>query len=135
MSARHCEANASFSSTTATSSHPMPARLSAISAALTGAIPNTSGSTPAAPRETIRAIGSRAAIRAPSSEASSAAPAPSFYGEELPGYNVKGREVAGAEYFVIGPDKQLDAWEAYLKNAEGADTKLYRLYPRDFWMP
>jgi PAS domain S-box-containing protein len=22
-----------------------------------------------------------------------------------------------------------------LKNAEGADTKLYRLYPRDFWMP
>jgi len=57
------------------------------------------------------------------------------YGKDLPGYNVKGRDVAGAEYFTIGPDKQLDAWEAYLKNAEGADTKLYRLYPRDFWMP
>jgi hypothetical protein len=57
------------------------------------------------------------------------------YGKDLPGYNVKGRDVAGAEYFVIGPDKQLDAWEAYLKNAEGGDAKLYRIYPRDFWMP
>jgi Zn-dependent M16 (insulinase) family peptidase len=57
------------------------------------------------------------------------------YGRALPGYNVKGRDVADAYYFTIGPDKQLDAWEAYLRNAEGADTKLYRLYPRDFWMP
>jgi hypothetical protein len=32
-------------------------------------------------------------------------------------------------------EKQLDAWEAYLKNAEGAETKLVRIYPRDFWMP
>ena len=60
---------------------------------------------------------------------------PAVDGKELPGYNVKGRDVAGAEYFTIGPDKQLDAWEAYLKNAEGPDTKFYRLYPRDFWMP
>jgi len=57
------------------------------------------------------------------------------YGRMLPGYNVKGKDVAGAIYFTIGPDKQLDAWEAYLRNAEGADTKLWRLYPRDFWMP
>lgn len=56
------------------------------------------------------------------------------YGRALPGYNVKGREVADAIYFTIGPDKQLDAWEAYLKNAEGAETRLYRLYPRDFWV-
>lgn len=56
------------------------------------------------------------------------------YGKALPGYNVKGRDVADAYYFTIGPDKQLDAWESYLKNAEG-DAKLYRLYPRDFWMP
>ena len=54
----------------------------------------------------------------------------------LPGYGgVKGKDVADAVYFTIGPDKQLDAWEAYLKNAEGAETKLVRLYPRDFWMP
>jgi Zn-dependent M16 (insulinase) family peptidase len=57
------------------------------------------------------------------------------YGRLLPGYNVKGKDVPNAVYFTIGPDKQLDAWEAYLKNAEGAETKLYRLYGRDFWMP
>ena len=57
------------------------------------------------------------------------------YGRVLPGYNVKGKDVADAIYFTIGPDKQLDAWEGYLKNAEGAETKLFRLYPRDFWMP
>ena len=57
------------------------------------------------------------------------------YGRGLPGYNVKGKDVPDALYFTIGPDKQLDAWEAYLRNAEGAETKLFRLYPRDFWMP
>ena len=57
------------------------------------------------------------------------------YGRMLPGYNVKGSSVPNAIYFAIGPDKQLDAWEAYLKNAEGAETKLWKLYPRDFWMP
>jgi len=57
------------------------------------------------------------------------------YGRLLPGYNVKGKDVADAIYFTIGPDKQLDAWEGYLRNAEGAETKLFRLYPRDFWMP
>jgi Zn-dependent M16 (insulinase) family peptidase len=57
------------------------------------------------------------------------------YGRILPGYNVKGKDVADAYYFAIGAEKQLDAWEAYLKNADGAETKLLRLYPRDFWMP
>jgi Zn-dependent M16 (insulinase) family peptidase len=57
------------------------------------------------------------------------------YGRILPGYNVKGKDVPDAIYFTIGPDKQQNAWEGYLKNAEGADTKLYRLYPRDFWIP
>jgi len=57
------------------------------------------------------------------------------YGRMLPGYNVKGADVPGAFYFAIGPDKQIDAWEAYLKNAEGSETRLFRLYPRDFWMP
>jgi hypothetical protein len=56
------------------------------------------------------------------------------YGRGLPGYNVKGRDVADAYYFTIGPDKQLDAWEAYVRGAEG-DAKLFRLYPRDFWQP
>jgi hypothetical protein len=48
---------------------------------------------------------------------------------------MKGRDVAGAVYFVIGPEKQMTAYEAYLKSAEGPDTQLYRLYPRDFWLP
>jgi Zn-dependent M16 (insulinase) family peptidase len=55
------------------------------------------------------------------------------YGRVLPGFNVKGKEVAGANYFSIGSERQLSAYEAYLKSVEGADTKLYRLYPRDFW--
>jgi hypothetical protein len=46
---------------------------------------------------------------------------------------VKGKDVPGALYFTIGPDKQLDAFDAYLSEAEG-DAKLYKLYPRDFWM-
>jgi Zn-dependent M16 (insulinase) family peptidase len=61
------------------------------------------------------------------------------YARILPGYGVPSASlkagVADAVYFTIGPDKQLDAWDGYLKNTEGADTKLYRLYPRDFWLP
>jgi hypothetical protein len=55
-------------------------------------------------------------------------------GRVLPGYNVKMKDVPGGVSFVIGPDRQLDAWDAYLRSAEGAETKLYKLYPRDFWM-
>jgi Zn-dependent M16 (insulinase) family peptidase len=57
------------------------------------------------------------------------------YGRLLPGYGVKAKDVPDAIYFTIGPDKQQDAWEAYVHNAEGAETKLWRLYPRDFWQP
>jgi Zn-dependent M16 (insulinase) family peptidase len=56
------------------------------------------------------------------------------YATVLPGYGVKGSQVAGAVYFVIGPEKQLGAYEQYLRTAEGSDAKLYRLYPRDFWI-
>jgi Zn-dependent M16 (insulinase) family peptidase len=55
-------------------------------------------------------------------------------GRFIPGYNVKGGDVTGAVYFVIGPDRQLDSWERYLQTAESTETKLYRLYPRDFWL-
>ncbi|HEU4520695.1 MAG TPA: hypothetical protein VFT12_01760 [Thermoanaerobaculia bacterium] len=57
------------------------------------------------------------------------------YGRFIPGYNVKASEVANGVFFVIGPDKQLDAWEEYLKETEGSESRLYRLYGRDFWMP
>jgi hypothetical protein len=58
-----------------------------------------------------------------------------IYERVLPGYGAKGRDVVGGHYFSIGPEKQLSAYEDYLKKAEGADTKLFRLYPRDYWMP
>jgi len=54
------------------------------------------------------------------------------YGKVLPGY---GKLDPGGTYFVIGPDKQLAAYADYLRAALGKDTKLYRLYPRDFWIP
>jgi Zn-dependent M16 (insulinase) family peptidase len=58
----------------------------------------------------------------------------SVYAKILPGYDPKLKSVPGAIYFVIGNDKQFVAYEAYLKTTLGAETKLHRLYPRDFWM-
>ena len=57
------------------------------------------------------------------------------YERVLPGYGMKARDIDGRNFFVIGPEKQMLAYEAYLKSVEGADTQLYRLYPRDFWLP
>jgi Zn-dependent M16 (insulinase) family peptidase len=56
------------------------------------------------------------------------------YARVLPGYGTKARDVRGGVFYVIGPDKQLDAYEQYLKTVEGADAKLYRIYPRDYWL-
>ena len=55
------------------------------------------------------------------------------YGKVLPGYGPVGADVPDALYFVIGPEKQLQLYEQYLKSAEG-DVVLYRLYPRDYWL-
>ena len=52
----------------------------------------------------------------------------------LPGYGKPSKDVTGGSFFVIGPEKQMVAYEVYLKSVEGASTTLYRLYPRDFWM-
>ncbi len=57
------------------------------------------------------------------------------YGEILPGYGPSAAESAqkdNAIYYVIGPDKQLDSWESYIKSVEG-DVSLTRIYPRDYW--
>lgn len=59
---------------------------------------------------------------------------PFVYGGVLPGYGPPEDEVPGAIPFVIGPEKQFESYENYLKSVEGRDTKLYRLYPRDFWI-
>jgi hypothetical protein len=53
----------------------------------------------------------------------------------LPGYDAKGLDTTAGSFFVIGPDKQLDAWESYLREASGPAARLQRLYARDFWMP
>jgi Zn-dependent M16 (insulinase) family peptidase len=53
------------------------------------------------------------------------------YATVLPGM---GPAVTGGVYMVIGPEKQLTAYEEYLKQADGADTRVWRLYPRDFWL-
>jgi hypothetical protein len=52
----------------------------------------------------------------------------------LPGMGPKGKDVAGAVYFAIGPEKQLALYEGYLKSTDGPDAQVRRLYPRDFWM-
>lgn len=56
------------------------------------------------------------------------------YARVLPGYGVKAKTVEGGVFFVIGPEKQFGLYEDYLKTVEGADTRVFRLYPRDFWM-
>lgn len=54
------------------------------------------------------------------------------YSAELPGYDsASWKPASGGTYFIIGPDKQLDAYERYLQTFGGS---LVRLYPRDFWM-
>jgi hypothetical protein len=58
------------------------------------------------------------------------------YGTVLPGYgSTKSHPDPKTTYFVIGPEKQLSAWEDYLHGTYGKSTKLWRLYPRDFWIP
>jgi Zn-dependent M16 (insulinase) family peptidase len=59
---------------------------------------------------------------------------PEVYARVLPGLGPSKDSIKDGIYLVIGPEKQLAAWEAYLKSVEGTDTKFYRLYPRDFWM-
>jgi Zn-dependent M16 (insulinase) family peptidase len=54
------------------------------------------------------------------------------YSKVLPGF---GSIDPKATYFVIGPEKQMAAYQDYLRAAVGKTTTLYRLYPRDFWIP
>ena len=56
------------------------------------------------------------------------------YAKVLPGYDGKLPQSPNSTYFVIGPEKQLDAWEKYLKLSQGEDAKLYRLVARDYWV-
>jgi hypothetical protein len=59
---------------------------------------------------------------------------PAVYGTILPGFGIRAEDVPGGVYFVIGPEKQLNAYEEYLKSVEGPETRLFWLYARDFWL-
>lgn len=59
---------------------------------------------------------------------------PRVYATILPGYGTKASNVKGGVFYVIGPEKQLAAYEKYLKSVEGPNTRLYRIYPRDYWI-
>jgi hypothetical protein len=61
-----------------------------------------------------------------------AARMPKVYGQVMPGY---GPPVDDGVYFVIGPARQLDAYQDYLRAAVGKTARLHRLFPRDFWIP
>ncbi len=58
------------------------------------------------------------------------------YGEVLPGCGPAALPPAGsrASSFVIGPEKQIKSYERYLNEVAGEGIRLYRLYPRDFWI-
>jgi hypothetical protein len=59
----------------------------------------------------------------------------SVLGRVLPGYGEAKPETDGADFFVLGPEAQLTAWEDHLRSVWGPDTRVERLYPRDFWIP
>ena len=56
------------------------------------------------------------------------------YARILPGYGTKAADVQGGVFYVIGPEKQLTAYEQYLKTVEGPDARVVRIYPRDYWI-
>jgi hypothetical protein len=56
---------------------------------------------------------------------------PKVYAKVLPGMGALDPK---GIYFVIGPDKQLAAYQDYLHATVGKDATLLRLYPRDFWL-
>lgn len=56
------------------------------------------------------------------------------YEKILPGYGINPKEVEGGTFFVIGNEKQMTAYEAYLRSVYGENTKLFRVYPRDYWI-
>ncbi|MFA6958657.1 MAG: hypothetical protein WC538_22540 [Thermoanaerobaculia bacterium] len=57
------------------------------------------------------------------------------YARVLPGLGASVTKSPDPSFFVIGNDKQIDAWQQYLQSVEGPGSRVWKLYPRDFWMP
>lgn len=56
------------------------------------------------------------------------------YGQVLPGLDPKSADVEGGNFLMIGPEMQFEEFEQYLQTVEDPNAKLYRIYPRDFWV-
>ena len=54
------------------------------------------------------------------------------YGPVLPGYGPKAKQIPGAIYYLIGNDKQFKSLDADVQARE--DERVYKLYPRDYWL-
>jgi Zn-dependent M16 (insulinase) family peptidase len=54
------------------------------------------------------------------------------YGQMLPGYGPKAKDVPGAIYYIIGNQKQFSAMDSDVQARE--DEHVYKLYPRDYWL-
>jgi hypothetical protein len=60
---------------------------------------------------------------------------PSVYGAIMPGFGASVAGVEGGSYMVIGTESHLRDYEAYLQSVDGPETRVHRLYPRDYWIP
>jgi hypothetical protein len=61
----------------------------------------------------------------------------STYAAVVPGYGTRAANLSSKDEtisFVIGPEKQLESYEAYLHREVGKEIALYRIYPRDYWL-
>jgi hypothetical protein len=57
----------------------------------------------------------------------------SVYGKVMIGYGPQLGSIPGSSHFLIGPEPQFESLEQLIATAEGPQ-KVYRLYPRDFWL-
>jgi len=55
-------------------------------------------------------------------------------GRVLPGVGPRSREVPEPNFLVIAPEALLARWEGWVRDREGPDEQVHRLYPRDFWI-
>ncbi len=55
-------------------------------------------------------------------------------GRALVGVGPKNKDVADGVYFVIAPEPMMARWEKYVREKEGPDARVARVYGRDFWI-
>jgi hypothetical protein len=56
------------------------------------------------------------------------------YAKVIPGLGLKAADVQDGCHLAIADEKQLAAYEDYLKSLDGKDTHIHRLWARDFWI-